>query len=137
VQTSGKGDAELLKGARRKKLPTGWQDDAEIEEVVEAISQNDNPMFKCLCSFVDAAGEKWTLTVYLVDRGKGALLLRHACAARGVLAKYDAGSVDQSDLPGPVRLKVGLDKRRGWPDRLKVEDFAPRVAPVVQLRSAS
>jgi hypothetical protein len=111
VKTSGKSDAELVKGAARRKLPkTPIWVDGEIEEVTEDISQNGDPMFKSLCSFVDAAGEKWTLRLHLVDKGKGALLLRRACAARGVAEKYDAGSVDQSDLPGPVRMKLGTEK---------------------------
>lgn len=125
--TSGKSDAELIKDARRKKISqnqVGWRD-GDIEEVSEDISQNGDPMFKCLCSFVDAAQEKWSLTVHLVDKGKGAFILRRLCTARGVAAKYDAGSVDASDLVGPVRMKTAIDRRRGWPDRLKVEDFAP------------
>ena len=127
MKTSGKSDAELLKAARPKKLPTGWHD-GDIEEVTEAVSQRGNEMFKCLCSFVDATGEKWALTVYLTDTPKGGLILRHACAARGVLAKFEAGAVDQSDLPGPVRMKIGIEKRPRWPDRLIVEDFAPPAA---------
>src|SRR3954468_11629290 len=115
METSGKSDAELVKAARRKKLPkTPIWVDGDIEEVIEAISQNEDPMFKCLCSFVDEAGEKWTLRVYLVDKGKGAVLLRRACAARGVVSSYDAGSVDQGDLPGPCRLKIAIQKRKGW-----------------------
>jgi hypothetical protein len=125
--TSGKSEDELKKAARPKKKPTGWFD-GDNEEVTEDSSQNGDPMFKCVCSFTDTVGEKWTLRVNLVDKGKGALLLRRLCAARGVAAKYDAGSVDQSDLPGPVRLKVKIRKQRGWPDRLEVEDFAPRAA---------
>lgn len=136
MKTSGKSEVELKRSANRK-MPTGWQDDAEIEEVTEDVSQAGNEMFKCLCAFVDAGGHKWNLTVYLTDTEKGAWLLRRACQARGVVQKYDAQCVDQSDLPGPVRLKVGIEKRKGWADRLKVEDFAARdSSPVVQLRSA-
>jgi hypothetical protein len=125
--TSGKSESELVKAAVRRKLPTGWKD-GDIEEVSEDISSKENPMFKCLGSFVHETQEKWSVPVYLVDKGKGAVLLRRLCAARGVAAKYDAGCVDASDLVGPVRMKLGIDKRRGWPDRLKVEDFAPRAA---------
>jgi hypothetical protein len=125
--TSGKSESELVKAAGRRKLPTGWKD-GDIEEVSEDVSSKENPMFKSLCSFVDEAGEKWTVPVYLVDKGKGAVLLRRACAARGVADKYDAGRVDASDLVGPCRFKLAIEKRRGWPDRLKVEDFAPRAA---------
>ena len=133
--TSGKSESELVKAAVRRKLPTGWKD-GDIEEVSEDISSKENPMFKCLCSFVDEAQEKWSLTVYLVDKGKGAWLLRRACTARGIASKYDSGSVDASDLVGPLRLKLGIDKRRGWPERLKVEDFAAADSSVVNLRAA-
>jgi hypothetical protein len=137
VKTSGKSEAELLKTARPKKLPKpGWYD-GDIEDVAEDISKNNNEMFKGTAAFFDAAGEKWTLTFYLTDTPKGGLILRHACAARGVLEKFEAGSVEASDLPGPVRVKVGIEKRKGWPDRLIVEDFAARAASsVVNFRSA-
>ena len=139
VKTSGKSDAELVKSARRKKLPKpAWYDNGEIEEVTEDVSQAGNEMFKCLCSFVDAAGEKWTLTTYLTDTPKGGLLLRHACSARAVLAKFEDGAVDQSDLPGPCRMKIGIEKGRGgWPDKLKVEDFAASGSVVPLVRAAS
>jgi hypothetical protein len=85
----------------------------------------------------DAAGTEWTLFDYLTDTGKGGLKLRHACAARGVLAQFEAGSVDASDLPGPVRVKIGIEKRRGWPDRLIILDYAAAAASgVVNLRAA-
>jgi hypothetical protein len=58
------------------------------------------------------------------------------CGARGGV-KYAAGSVDASDLRGPVRLKLGLEKRRGMPDRLKVEDFAPVASSVISLNRAA
>ena len=126
MRTSGKSDAELLKDARPKKFPKTGLYDGDIEQVTEEVSKNNNEMFKCIVTFDDASNEKWTLTVYLTDTPKGGWLLRRCCAARGVLAKFEAGSVDQSDLPGPVRLKIGIEKgRRGWPDRLIVEDFAP------------
>jgi hypothetical protein len=136
VNTSGRSEEELRKAARRKLPKAGWYD-GDIEDALETTSQNNNEMFKCTVSFVDQAGEKWTLTTYLLDTPKTGLIFRHACAARGVLAKFEAGSVDQSDLPGPVRIKIGIEKRRGWPDRLIIEDYAaPASASVVNLRSA-
>jgi hypothetical protein len=130
----------LTSGKSETELPTGWQEDGEIEEVTEVVNRHGDPMFKCPCSFVDATKKKWSLTAHLVDKGKGAWLLRRLCSARGVASLYDAGSVDASDLtPGPIRLKVGIEKGRdGWPDRLRVEDFAPPASDsaVVNLRSA-
>jgi hypothetical protein len=137
MKTSGRSDAELVKAARHKNLPRPAWVDGEIEEVIEDISQKEKEMFKCRCSFLDAEGEKWTIRVNLVDEGKGALLLRRLCTARGVAEKYDAGSVDSNDLLGPCRMKIGIQKRRGWPDRLIAEDFAPPASsPVVNIRAA-
>lgn len=136
MKTSGKSEEELRKAARPKKFPTGWHD-GEIEDAQETTSQNNNDMFRCTVSFFDRDGEKWSLTTFLLDTPKTGLVLRHACAARGVLEKFEAGAVEASDLPGPCRVKVGIEKRKGWPDRLKVEDFAPpSSSSVVNLRAA-
>jgi hypothetical protein len=53
------------------------------------------------------------------------LKLRHCCAARGaeVLAKFEAGLIEASDLPGPVRVKIGIEKRRGFRDRNVILDY--------------
>ena len=71
--------------------------------------------------FTDLDGAEWTLTDYLTDTDKGGLKFRDACAARGVLDKFEAGYVEASDLPGPVRIKVGVEKRRGCAQILPVE----------------
>ena len=129
MQTSGKSEAELVKAGRKKK--PGWKNDGTIDEVTDDVSQSGDPMFRVDASYIEAE-ETYKVRVFLVDKGKGAWLLRRLCSARGVASNYDAGSVDGSDLIGPVRLKVGLD-RRGW---LKVEDFAAPGSAVVNLRSA-
>ena len=130
MQTSGKSEAELATASRQKK--PGWKNDGNIDEVTDDVSQNDDPMFKVECSYSEA-DQTYKVRVFLVDKGKGAWLLRRLCAARGIASNYDAGSVDGSDLIGPVRLKVGLD-RRGW---LKVEDFAAPGSAVVNLNRAA
>lgn len=134
-------EEELRKAAHRKKLAEeGWYV-GEIEDVSETTSKQENDMFKGTASFTDKLGERWTVPLYLLDhpkRPETGLLLRHACAARGpdVLAKFQAGSVDASDLIGPVRLKIRHRKQRGWPDRLEVCDFAAVDSSVVPLRTA-
>jgi hypothetical protein len=133
--TSGKSDAELIKAAKPRKKPIGWQN-GNVDEVTEDVSQSGDPMFKCVCSCVDEAQETWKIWVNLVDKGKGAWLLSRLCAARGVASKYAAGSVDASDLTGPLRLKLGLEERRSMPDRLKAEDFGPPSASVISIRNA-
>jgi hypothetical protein len=135
MRTSGKSETELVKATTRKKPKPDWYD-GDIEEVTEDTSKAGNEMFKATVGFSDATGERWILLDYLTDTGKGGLKLRHCCAARGVLAKFEAGFVDQSDLPGPVRIKVGIERRRGWPDRLVILDYAAPADSSVNLRAA-
>ena len=139
MKTSGGSEEELRKSASRKrKLPkAGWYN-GDIEDALETTSQNNNEMFECTVSFTDASAEKWTLRTYLLDHPKNpqtGLVLRHACAARGVLAKFESGSVDQSALPGPVRVKIGVEKRRGFRDRNVILDYEAAASEVVNLRS--
>ena len=133
MRTSGQSESELVKAAQRKLSKPGDYD-ADIPEVAEGESKRGNDMFVATVVFTDADTE-WTLTDYLTDADKGGLKFRNACAARGVLDKFEAGYVEASDLPGPVRITVGVEKRRGWPDRLVVLDYAAR-GDVVTLRRA-
>jgi hypothetical protein len=134
--SSGKSETELVKAASRKLPKPDWYD-ADIDEVTEDTSKRGTEMFKAKVPFTDAAGTVWTLFDYLTDTPKGGFRLRRCCAARGVLAKLEAGSVDASDLPGPVRIKIGIEKRRSWPDRLVIEDYAAAdSSSVVNLRAA-
>src|SRR5215472_9480444 len=116
MQTSGKSEAELARAVRKRK--PGWKN-GNIDEVTDDVSEAGDPMFKIDASYIEA-DETYKVRTYLVDKGKGAWLLRRLCSAQGVASKYDAGSVDGSDLIGPLRLKINID-RRGWS---KVEDFA-------------
>jgi hypothetical protein len=94
-------------------------------------------MMKLTVIVDDGDGEQRTFTDYLTDTAFGGVKLRHCCAARSVLAKFESGSIDQSDFPGPVRVKIGVEKRRGYPDRNVIEDYAAAAAsPVVNLRAA-
>jgi hypothetical protein len=124
-----------LKKAASREPPKAGDYDADITNVKADTSKRGNDMFVATVVFTDAGGWEWTLTDYLTDTDKGGLKLRNACAARGVLEKFEAGFVEASDLPGPVRIKVKIRKQRGWPDKLEVEDYAPR-ADVVALRRA-
>jgi hypothetical protein len=133
MRTSGKPESVLAKEANRKLPRPDWYD-ASITEVMEDTSKRGNEMLKATVVF-DAAETEWTLFDYLTDTAKGGLKLRRCCAARGMAAKFEAGFVEASDLPGPVRVKLGIEKRRGWPDRLVIEDYAAPAAEVVALRA--
>jgi hypothetical protein len=135
VKTSGRSEAEAVKAASRKLLKSAWYD-ATISEASEQESRRGNDMMKLTVVVDDGAGEERTFTDYLTDTAFGGAKLRHCCAARGVLAEFEAGSIDQSDFPGPVRVKIGVEKKRGYPDRNVIEDYAAAESGVVTLRAA-
>ena len=135
MKTSGRSEAEAVKAASRRLLKSAWCD-ATISEASEQESKRGNDMMKITVIVDDGAGEERTFTDYLTDTAFGGVKLRHCCAARGVLAKFEAGSIDQSDFPGPVRVKIGVEKRRGYADRNIIEDYAAADSSVVSLRSA-
>jgi hypothetical protein len=132
MKTSGRDEATAAKDANRALLKLGKYDGV-IREVSEYISPGGNETMKCI---VDVAGR--TFTDYLTDTELGGLKLRHACAARGadVLAKFTAGSIEASDLPGPVRVKIGIEKKRGFRDRNIILDYEAVDSSVVAFAKA-
>jgi hypothetical protein len=66
----------------------------------------------------------------------GAVLLRHCAEACGSLSQYEQGELLPQHLLGPVQVKIGIRKDRGWPARNVIEDFRAAETSVVQLRSA-
>ena len=129
MKTSGRSEELAARDANRALLKNGTYD-AVISEISEYISPRGNDTLKCI---VIAEGR--TFTDYLTDTDLGGLKLRHCCAARGVLAKFDGGSIDPSDLLGPVRVKIGIEKKRGFRDRNIIEDYAPVAAAVTPLHA--
>jgi hypothetical protein len=132
MRTSGRSESEAQQAARPVLLRPGWYD-GECREAAEGPSKNGNDRIEVV--FVVSERE---FRDYLTDVGRGGLKLRHACAAVGALAKYEAGEIAAADFPGHVcRLRIGVEKRRGWPDRNVIEDYMPADTAVVPLRSAS
>lgn len=135
MKTSGRSEAEAVKTAIRKLLKSGWYG-ATISEASEQESKRGNDMMKITVVVDDGADEERTFTDYLTDTAFGGVKLRHCCAARGVLAKFESGSIDQSDFPGPVRVKIGVERKRGYEPRNIIEDYAASESGVVNLRAA-
>lgn len=131
MKTSGRSEAEAAKDANRALLKLGKYD-ATITEVSEYISPRGNETFKCIV----VVGDR-TFTDYLTDTDFGGLKLRHCCASRGVLAKFESGSIEAADLPGPVRVKIGIEKRRGFRDRNVILDYEAVDSSVVAFQKAS
>jgi len=128
------GDAK--KASRRTLLAAG-EHAARITEAVEKPSKAGRDMIELTVIVPAADGSERTLRDWLTDSSLGALKLRHAAEAVGALAKYEAGEIGQADFPGhDVRVKVSIEKRRGYPDANRIDDYAAAMAGrVVNLRA--
>jgi len=137
VRTTPRTEADAFKASRRTLLPAGWHD-ARITEAIEKPSKRGNDMIEIAALVPDGDGGERTLRDWLTDSTLGALKLRHAAEAVGALAKYEAGEIGQGDFPGhAVQVKLSVEKRRGYPDSNKIEDYrAAAAAGVVHLRQA-
>ena len=117
-------EADAQKAAHRTLLRAGSYD-ARITEAVEKPSKRGNDMIELVVIVPDADGQERTLRDWLTDTTMGALKLRHAAEAVGALSRYEAGEIDQSDFPGHVvRVKISIEKRRGYPDANRIEDYS-------------
>lgn len=135
MRTTFRTEAEAHSVSRRELL-SGWQD-ARIIEAVEKPSKRGNDMIVITVIIRDADGNERTFLDWLTDTPLGAVKLRHACEAVGALARYESGEIVQADFPGhDVRVKIGIEKKRGYPDRNLIADYAASASPVVALRSA-
>ena len=135
MQVKPRSETEARKAARPVLLHAGWHD-AEFREATERQSKRGNDMIEALVVVREPDGNEREFRDYLTDTGMGALKLRHACEAVGALGKYEAGEISAADFPGHAcRVRVGVEKRRGYPDRNIIEDYA--ASPAVSLRPAS
>jgi hypothetical protein len=120
-------------------LPAGWHD-ARITEAIEKPSKRGNDMIELTIIVPDADGNERTLRDWLTDSTLGAAKLRHCCQAIPgdlALAKYETGLLTAEVFPGhDVRVKISIEKRRGYPDANRIEDYAATAARVVPLRDA-
>lgn len=136
MKPSGRSINELQKAAAL--LPPNWYD-GEFRGIMETLSQHQNEMFiaRVIIRLVD--GTTHELRDYMVDTGRGGLKFYHACCAVGIGEKYQAKQeITAADFIGkPVRVKVGIEKKRGFSDRNCIEDYAAPAAEIVKLRSAS
>jgi hypothetical protein len=137
MRVTGRSEAEAVKASRRTLLRSGSYD-AMFREAVEKESKRGNEMIEAVVVVYDGEGGEREFRDFLTNTTLGALKLRHACEAIGSISKYESGDISAADFAGSnVRVKIGTEKRRGWPDRNIIEDYAPPSASgVVQLRSA-
>ena len=124
--------ADLKAAASRPALKTGWNP-AEITEAAERSDKNGDDMIELVVSVGGRALKDW-----LSDKWAAAKL-RSCCEAIGALDAYEAGEISQDDFPGRnVQVKISIEKRRGFPDQYRIQDYRPAAASlVVNLRPAS
>jgi hypothetical protein len=107
--------------AESRLLPRG-EYDFEIIDAKETTSAAGNDMIELKLRVSHGDGSPRTLTDYLLARRAGKL--RNCCSACGVLDKYESGVVSDDDFPGKRgRLKLAVEKKKGWPDRNVIADY--------------
>ena len=92
-------------------------------------------MIEVVLAVTDADNER-QFRDYLVNSvlGVAVIKLRHACAAVNALEKYEAGEITQDDFPGRAcRVHVIVEKKRGFPDRNVIDDYAPLTVNLPQV----
>jgi hypothetical protein len=107
--------------ADSRLLPKG-EYDFEILDAEEKISAAGNDTIQLMVRVSNGNGLTRTLTDYLVAQRAGKL--RNCCAACGLLEQYDRGAVNDNDFPGKRgRLKLMVEKKKGYPDRNTIADY--------------
>ena len=131
-------EAAATEASRRTLLAPGWIDGAMIREAVERPSARGNDMIEVVVAVPDGRGGERLFKDYLTSTPLGALRLRHACEAVGALDRYTSGEISASDFPGhAVRVKIGIEKKRGYAPRNVIEDYGIAEARVVNLREVA
>lgn len=96
----------------------------EILEAWEKTSAAGNPMIELKVQVTNGNGISRTLADYLLAKGIRAEKLLHCCVACGLRERYDSGSLSDEDFRGKRgRLRVGIEKKKGYPERNVIEDY--------------
>jgi len=129
-------ETEAVEASRRTLLAPGWTDGAVIREAEERTSaRSGNEMIELAVAVPDGRGGERVLKDYLTSTSLGERRLRRASEAVLALDRYSAGEISASDFPGhTVRVKIGVEKKRGYAPRNIIEDYAVSEASVVSLR---
>jgi hypothetical protein len=132
-----KSEAEAREAARHVLLRADWYD-ARIADAAEKQSKAGNDVIELGVAVSAPDGSERTFRDWLTANERGAQKARNCCLAVGALRAYEAGEISADLFPGQnLRVKIGVEKRRGWPDRNVIEDYAAADASIVRLRSAS
>jgi hypothetical protein len=125
-------DAEAKRASSRTLLRPGWHD-ARITEAVEKVSQRGNDTIELTVVIADR-----TLRDWLTGADRAAAKMRSCCVAVSALGAYEAREISQELFPGhDVQVKISVEKRRGFPDQNRIDEYrAPAASSVVNLRAA-
>jgi hypothetical protein len=135
MKTTVRSESEAVRVSSRTLLRAGWHA-ARIAEAIEKPSKRGNDMIEITVLVPDPEGNDRTLRDWLTDTALGAAKLRHACEAVGALARYESGEIGQGDFPGhDVQVKISIEKRRGFPDQNRIDDYRAADSRVVNLRA--
>jgi hypothetical protein len=109
-----------------------------IREASEHISQRGNDTIELEVAVTDRDGNERLFRDWLVATPRSAAKLRNACEAVGALARYDAGEISANDFPGHAcRVRIGIEKKRGFPDRNVILDYEAAATRAVPLRGVA
>ena len=98
----------------------------QVMDATEKVSKRaGNQMIELRLRVTDDKGQSRSLTDYLV--ATQVEKLRHAALACGLLSKYEAGSLSDTDFRGlKGKLRIGIEKgKNGAADRNIVADYVP------------
>jgi hypothetical protein len=139
-------EADAMKAAKATPLPPGWYH-GRITCAAGKRSKRGNDMIELTVIVPAEDGSERTIRDWFTDSPLAALKIRHAAEAVGALAKYEAGEIAAADLAGDavgagqghdVRVKLIVEKRRGYADANRIVDYAAAEAGrVVNLREAA
>jgi hypothetical protein len=138
MRVNPKSESEAREASRSVLLKPGWHD-ARIDDAADKLSKAGNDMIELGVAVAAPDGSERIFRDWLTASDRGALKLRNACIAVGAQSAYEAGEISAADFPGhAVRVKLGVEKRRGYPDRNVIEDYAaaPASGVVTPLRAA-
>jgi hypothetical protein len=123
---------EARQASARKLLKTGWRR-GRITEAVERPDKNGDDMTELLVmvddrSLRDFISPKWSAAKH-----------RNCCLAVGAVEQYQAGETSPQDFVGhDVEVRIGIEKRRGYRDVNRIEDYrAASASAVVTLHRAA
>ena len=96
--------------------------DFEVAHAEDGQSQAGNEMITLDLHVYNTASERKTLKDYLVASMEWKL--RHCAYACGLGNKYETGELSAEDFIGCAgRLRLGVEKSAGYPDKNKVADY--------------